>query len=168
MRNNKFVPSFHFCPQCTASLNPVTTLSAVQTCVKCGWKYYFPTPQTAAAVVLNEHNEVLLVKRGNDPFKGKWSLPAGFVMYGELPIDAALRELHEETSLKAQYEKTLGVYLADDHEQTYSILTVILTRDVSGVSKANDDAELFDYFPISELPDMAFKAHIEVLASLSH
>src|SRR5262245_43774977 len=54
------------------------------------------------AVVLDEENRVLLVKRGHAPLKGEWSLPGGAVEIGETLEDALVRELLEETGLAVE------------------------------------------------------------------
>lgn len=60
-----------------------------------------PTPTLAVSICLWHNDCVLMVKRGQAPAKGLWSLPGGHVNFGETLIDAARRELDEETGVKA-------------------------------------------------------------------
>ena len=59
-------------------------------------------------IVCFKDDEVLLIKRGNPPRKGEWSIPGGRIEFGESEIDAALRELSEETGIKATIEKKIN------------------------------------------------------------
>jgi len=59
-------------------------------------------------IVCFKDDEVLLIKRGNPPRKGEWSIPGGKIEFGESEIDAALRELNEETGIKASIEKKIN------------------------------------------------------------
>ena len=155
---------YNYCPNCS---NLLTHLQKIKRkylfCIKCNKPIYQHTPQTAACIVQNTNNEILLVKRKNNPFIGMWSLPAGFAEYGENPIDTAIRELKEETGLLAKYNYVVGVYLADDHPKTYSMLTVIKTKDVKGKIKPSDDADEAKYFDLHKLPKIAFKVQIKAI-----
>lgn len=95
-----------------------------------------------------------------------WSLPSGFVEYGENPIDAALRELKEETGLVADLDKILGIYLSDDHPKTFSTLTIIKVMNAKGKLESKDDASEARYFNLNQLPKMAFLAHASVLKTI--
>lgn len=155
---------YKYCPNCS---NLLTRLhkgnEKYMYCSKCNKPIYQHTPQTAACLVQNKDNEILLVRRKNNPFAGMWSLPAGFVEYGENPIEAAVRELKEETGLQAKYDYIIGIYLADDDPKTYSMLTVIKTKGVSGKSRPLDDASEIKYFDPYRLPKIAFKAQIKAI-----
>ena len=59
-------------------------------------------------IVCFKDDEVLLIKRGNPPRKGEWSIPGGKIEFGESEIHAALRELSEETGIKASIEKKIN------------------------------------------------------------
>lgn len=59
------------------------------------------TPVPAVGVVCLRDDEVLLIRRGKPPMRGEWSLPGGRIEPGERAIDAALRELREETGVEA-------------------------------------------------------------------
>jgi 8-oxo-dGTP diphosphatase len=124
--------------------------------------YDFPRPAVTVDVVLatrETSSRVLLIKRAKDPFAGRWALPGGFVDEGESLADAARRELKEETGL------TLGeleqLYAAGDpgrDPRGWTVSVVFLTRvDAKALKpKAGDDAKRVKWFPLDDLPDLAF------------
>src|SRR6186997_2370695 len=67
----------------------------------------------ASAVVRDDEGRILFLRRGDD---GTWSLPAGMIEPGEQPADAVLREIFEETGIRAEVERIGGV---DNHEAVY-------------------------------------------------
>ena len=69
-----------------------------------------PTVDLIVRKYANDAKEILIERRGKPPFEGQYCLPGGHVDYGETVEDAALRELHEETSLEAILVGILGVY----------------------------------------------------------
>jgi 8-oxo-dGTP diphosphatase len=96
----------------------------------------------AAAVIINERNEVLLIRRGHEPAKGKWSLPGGSVQPAETPAKAAVREVREETGLEVELSAELWritVALSAEHEFD---LVGFLANYRGGEPSAADDAEL--------------------------
>lgn len=116
---------------------------------------------------------ILLVERGNDPYKGMWALPGGFVNAqndtssgGEKPVQAAVRELAEETGLEivASELEPVGVYTHPGRDPRGRVITfAYLLRWALGTQsvQADDDAVDAKWFPISEfstkgLPRLAF------------
>jgi 8-oxo-dGTP diphosphatase len=102
---------------------------------------------------------VLLIKRKHDPFAGSWALPGGFVDEGEKLLDAARRELKEETGLSVDDLEqlcTAGDPGRDPRGWTVSV--VFLARvDVEQLNAvAADDAEEVGWFHLDELPPLAF------------
>ena len=96
----------------------------------------------AAAIIINERDEVLLIRRGHQPAQGKWSLPGGSVKPSETPAQAALREVREETGLEVEIEAELwriNVALSPEHEFD---LVGFLASYHGGEPVAADDAEL--------------------------
>ena len=67
----------------------------------------YRNPALAVDAAVRRGNQVLLIQRGNEPWKGAWALPGGFVDYGEDPTDAVLRELQEETGLTGRIVRLL-------------------------------------------------------------
>ncbi len=120
---------------------------------------------TAAVIVQDrsDNNKILLVKRGNEPFKGEWALPAGFVEYGELPIDAASRELGEEVGISATMLRMVGQYLETSHPKTFSALTVFHATEFSGTASPSDDASEVAYYKWDSLPEMAFSGQVRAI-----
>lgn len=111
---------------------------------------------TADAVILKD-DSIVLVKRKNDPFKGFWALPGGFVEYGETVEDAVKREVREETGLGVEILKLVGVYSDPERDpRGHTITVVFLCRQVDGVLHADSDAKAADYHSLSNLPELAF------------
>jgi 8-oxo-dGTP diphosphatase len=79
------------------------------------YTYEYPRPMlTADCVVVRHRAEVLLVRRGNEPYKGCWALPGGFMEMDESIERCAVRELMEETVLAVDEKRLrlIGVYSA--------------------------------------------------------
>ncbi len=114
-----------------------------------------PSLTTDAVIIQNKH--VLLVKRKNDPFKGKWALPGGFVEYGETTENAVIREVLEETSLKTRIQRLVGVYSDPERDPRGHTITIVYQLDIiAGSEKAGDDAAAVSFFPLQNLPELSF------------
>ncbi|MHB1136591.1 MAG: NUDIX domain-containing protein [Coriobacteriia bacterium] len=122
-----------------------------------------PRPALTADVValsrIDGVPHVLLIRRGNEPFAGQWALPGGFVDEWERPMDAARRELAEETGLRHEgVLELVGVYGEpgrDPRGWTVSVVYRALLEAVREVAGADDAAEA-RWFPLDALPPLAF------------
>ena len=126
----------------------------------------YVAPALTVDAVLLKGREVLLIRRGRDPFKGAWALPGGFVDVGETVERACLRELVEETGLKGTIVELLGVYSHPDRDPRGHTVSVVFVNRVSGivpVASAGDDAAEAKWFPLDDPPDVAFD-HARILA----
>ena len=62
--------------------------------------FFYDNPLPIVSTIVVKEKQVLLVKRRNPPYKGKWCLPSGFAEIGESIQDSALRDLEEETGIQ--------------------------------------------------------------------
>ena len=126
-----------------------------------------PFPQTPAltvdCVVIDATRRVLLIRRGNPPFKGKYALPGGFVDIGETVEDACRRELMEETGVKAGRLELIGVYSDPSRDPRGHTCTVaFLTRVARATAKAGDDAAAAEWVEDWQQVALAFD-HANIL-----
>lgn len=129
--------------------------------------YEYPRPAvTADCVVIAKEIEpkVLLIRRGNEPFKGQWAFPGGFMNMEETTEQCAVRELEEETGLKVTEIKQIGAYSKVDRDPRGRTVTVayLVVIDKAEAVKGGDDAAKAQWFPISGLPKLAFD-HEEIM-----
>jgi len=103
--------------------------------------------------------KILLIKRKNDPFKGCYALPGGFVDMNETLKDAATRELFEETGLKGIELNQLAAFDKidrDPRDRNISIVFYGFTTDNNSTIQGGDDAEEANWFDLNTLPLLAF------------
>lgn len=132
--------------------------------------YEYPRPALTADVVLiapGAPAEVLLVRRGKPPFEGCWALPGGFVEMDEDLEPAARRELAEETGMEAGPLMQVGAFGRPGRDPRGRVVSVAFTgtpaREGAGAQAASDAAEA-RWFPLDELPELAFD-HAEIIAA---
>lgn len=127
---------------------------------------------TVDVVLLTERDgvpSVLLIQRARPPYAGAWAFPGGFVDADEDAETAARRELHEETGLALDVPlEQLRTYTAPDRDprgRTISIAHLAHLAPVADVPEptAGDDAADARWFPVDDLPELAFD-HAQVLA----
>lgn len=131
-------------------------------CPTCHW-VYFPDPKVAAAVVVEQDGKVLLARRANDPWRGFWTLPAGFVDAGEDPARAAERECLEECGLQVQVTGLLDVIAGQEHPRGAHIVIFYRATIISGQLQAADDVDRAAFFSLDALPSLAFESTRRIL-----
>lgn len=102
---------------------------------------------------------MLLIKRKNEPFKGQWALPGGFVEKHEDLETAAKRELEEETGLRIETMQQLYTFGKPGRDPRDRMVSVVYTATVqlaAATIKAADDAADAKWFNINGLPQLAF------------
>ena len=132
-------------------------------CVQCDTIFYENPLPAVSTIVVNARRELLLVKRGNDPYRGMWCLPIGFAESGEHIQYAALRELHEEAGLQGEIVRLIDV---DTVENDYYGSMVVITYEVKrtgGKVAPGDDAVDARFVPIYELPALAWESNTKAV-----
>ncbi len=120
-------------------------------------KKAYDRPALTVDGVVALEGKIVLIRRGNEPFKGKYALPGGFVEYGETTEHAVVREVKEETGLETKIVRLLAVRsdpLRDPRGHTVSVVYVL--EKTGGKLVGGDDAERACLFTLGALPQMAF------------
>lgn len=92
-------------------------------------------------VVITSEEGVVLIRRGTEPFAGRWALPGGFVEVGETVEEAAIREAAEETGLAVEVAQLVGVYSDPERDpRGHNVSVAFLARVLSGELSAATDA----------------------------
>lgn len=127
------------------------------------YTYNYPHPAVTVDVLIftvqNARPCVLLIRRGRPPFAGEWALPGGFVGLEESLKHAAWRELREETGISAAYLEQLHAFghpRRDPRERVISVAYYALIPPEDMQLRAASDAAEADWFPIGEVPSLAF------------
>jgi ADP-ribose pyrophosphatase YjhB (NUDIX family) len=136
-------------------------------CPACDRIFYHNPVPAAGGVITDEDGRVLLVRRRFEPRAGAWCLPAGFMEYDESPAECAVREIHEETGLRAHIGDVFGVYAGRDDPRHAAVLILYRMGIDGGELRAGDDASELSFFAPPAIPaDIAFRAHREALVDL--
>lgn len=127
------------------------------------YTYEFERPAVAADVAIvsvDEEPQILLIRRGDEPFKGAWALPGGFVDPDETLENAAARELKEETGLTDVPLEQIGAFGdpgRDPRGWTISVVFLARVRRSEVDPRAGDDAAEVAWRRLDDLPtELAF------------
>jgi ADP-ribose pyrophosphatase YjhB (NUDIX family) len=121
-------------------------------CPQCQRIIYYD-PKVAAIALVERGGKVLLVRRGNQPGYGRWSMPGGYVDRGEVVERAAVREVMEETGLEVEIEQLIGLFSEPGHPV---LVAAFAMREVGGLLVAGQEALDVGFFSRDRLPEMAF------------
>lgn len=123
--------------------------------------YKYPHPAVTTDCVIfgfnGERLQVLLIERGIEPYKGRWAFPGGFLKMDETAEVGALRELKEETGLENAYIQQLHTFSDPNRDPRERVITIayyalVKIQEVKG----GDDAASARWFPLDEIPPLAF------------
>lgn len=139
------------------------------------YTYQYPRPAVTVDCLITclqgGKQQILLIRRKNEPYRNKWALPGGFMDIDERLADAARRELEEETGLKISNLEQFHVFDEPGRDPRGRTITVVFTGQVkdfkSAVRPASDTTEV-KWFPIDELPELAFDHRDIIKLALIH
>lgn len=168
------------------------------------YTYEYPRPSVTTDCVIfgydvKEGLSVLLIKRGEDPFKDKWAFPGGFLQMDETAEVCALRELQEETGLaiytsefsevdyeddllmeadaisdapvvssrKSAFFEQIGCFSTVNRDPRTRVITIAYYALVEkGKVQGGDDAAMASWFPVDNIPALAFDHDVILRAAL--
>ena len=114
------------------------------------------------------NEKVLLVKRKNEPYKGRWAVPGGFLEDDETPEAGALRELEEETGLQLHNLKQIMAFGKPDRDPRGRTISIAFFGEAASEAeiKGSDDAAEAKWTDLNDLPDLAFDHSEIILAAI--
>jgi 8-oxo-dGTP diphosphatase len=125
------------------------------------YAYQYPRASVTADAVLFAEKDgqmyVLLIQRGNDPYKGYWAFPGGFLNMDETVARCAERELEEETGIVLTGMQLSGIYSDVERDPRGRVITAAYAAMTTmPEATAADDAAAAKWWPLNELPPLAF------------
>jgi 8-oxo-dGTP diphosphatase len=131
---NPALEDVRFCPRCAAPATVAFPRSI--TCPSCGYGAFYNPKPVACAIPTTPDNHIILLRRGFQPNRGRWTMPGGFVDLGESVEDAAIRETKEELNLDIAITSLVGVY----SRSTDRIVVVVYAARTEGTPTRTEEA----------------------------
>ena len=139
------------------------------------YTYQHPRPSVTVDIAIFMPKEkkfrLLLIQRAEDPFRGLYALPGGFMEIEETLEEAALRELIEETGLKLPDLTQVHTFSALDRDPRGRVISTcfaaVLRESSLLAIQAGSDAAKADWFSLNQLPALAFD-HAQVIQTIVH
>ena len=145
---------FQYCPICGSPNFEINNIKSKK-CKNCGFSYYLNASSATVALIVNEKDELLVVRRKNEPGKDMLDLPGGFVDMNETGEEAMAREVKEETGLEAteviyQFSYPNTYLYSGFLVHTLDMFFKVKVKDLSHI-EAMDDAAAYYWIPFSEI-----------------
>ena len=162
---------YRYCPRCAAELelqpSPEPDPPRL-TCPECNFVHY-PNPAPTVQAWIDRDGTFLALERNQEPRRGFWNLPGGFVEPGESGPEAIAREVGEETGLEVEVGAVLGIFasLYGDGPEAKPILDIAYRcRERGGTFEISAESGGARWFSLAEFPEPAFSGEQQALAEL--
>jgi ADP-ribose pyrophosphatase YjhB (NUDIX family) len=157
-----------FCARCghTLELREVQDHRVRPVCSACGYIVYLNPPIAVGVIAERADGKIVLVLRGENPGRGLWGLPAGFMEIDEITEQTARRECLEETGLTVELGELFGVWsYYHESKQTSGVLILYGARVIGGEMQGGSDSVEARFFAFDEIPfaQLAFSTHYDAL-----
>ena len=152
---------WRFCPRCASALDIGAGTVACTSCDFVGWANSAP----GAQALVEQDGRILLGRRAEEPSRGLWDVPGGFLEEGEHPLDGLRRELREETGLEVEVRELLGFWM-EFYGGRFVLCITWLAHAVGGTLAPGDDMGELRWFGPDELPasgELAFPTFAQIL-----
>jgi ADP-ribose pyrophosphatase YjhB (NUDIX family) len=162
---------FRFCPNCATELELRPSAGPDPdrlACPNCGFVHY-DNPSPTVQAWIEDDGRYLALRRGGDPYAGKWNMPGGFVESGESGPEAIVREVSEETALDVDPVEVIGIFSSayGDGEDAIAIFDVAYRCDlVGGELEISDESTEAGWFTLDDFPEPAFEGERAALRRL--
>lgn len=160
---------FQFCPLCAARLEPKgSDPDRGRPACPSGHFIHFNNPACTVQGWIENDGKFLILKRNEEPFKGKWDLPGGFVEMGESPPEAVIREVEEETGFTVEPHRIIGAFTSEyGGSGRHTIDVAYLCRITSGEFELDEDEKQdAAWWSLADMPDLAFAGERQALRAL--
>lgn len=162
---------FRFCPLCATELELRPSSGPDEdrlTCPNDGWVHY-ENPAPTAQAWIDRDGEFLALRRAEEPLKGEWNMPGGFVEPDESGPEAIAREVREETGLEIEVERVIGIFSSrygtgDDATPIFDV--AFRCRLVGGELAVSDESSDAAWFSLEAFPEPAFSGERQALEAL--
>jgi len=156
--------AYIYCPLCQTPLTDDESGNIIRpNCKKCGFVHY-QNPWPVVSILIVDDERILLGKRSEDPEKGKWALPSGYIEFGNDFITTAILEAKEETGLEIEIQSIINVMSSFYSRRFHFLVIYLKAQVVRGKLKAGDDLEEVNWYSIAEeFPEIAFDEDRDML-----
>ena len=165
------VGDFRYCPRCAAALVPRPSPPPDPdrlACPDCGYVHY-DNPSPTVQAWIDRDDAFLALERNQEPLRGRWNLPGGFVEPGEGGPEAIRREVREETGLEVEVLGLIGIFPSSygDGPDRIPILDIAYRcRETGGGWEISDESAAARWFTLEDFPEPAFEGERRALALL--
>ena len=160
---------FRFCPLCGERLEPKASPpdQGLPSCPT-GHFVHFDNPAATVQAWIERDGEYLILKRNDEPNRGRWDLPGGFVEMGESPRDAVVREVQEETGLTVVPTEIIGAFTSQYGTTGRHTIDIAYSCRIDHGEFELDmhEKSAAAWVALADMPELAFAGERQALAVL--